>query len=70
MSPGSDDAGIRRCETISGRYEGSAGAVSFVVEVPESTALVTEAGSREPPPFRPQPPWTTADGERPVGREV
>ena len=40
------------------------------LEVPESTAVTIAAGSREQRPFRPQPPSMTADGRRPVGREV
>ena len=40
------------------------------LEVPESTALVIEAGSHEQRPFRPQPPAPPADGKRPVGREL
>jgi hypothetical protein len=40
------------------------------LEVPQSTAVAIAAGSREQRPFRPQTPSTTADGRRPVGREV
>jgi hypothetical protein len=32
--------------------------------------IAIAAGSREQRPFRPQTPSTTADGRRPVGREV
>ena len=40
------------------------------LELPESTALVIEAGSHEQRRFRPQPRSTTANAKRLVGREV